>query len=86
MPKISEFFGISIYMYYREHGPPHFHALYGSQEALIAIADLSILRGRLSPRALGLVTEWASQHQDELARNWERARSHEPLDQIEPLE
>lgn len=85
VPKVSEFYGISIYMYYREHGPPHFHALYGSQEALIAIEDLSVLRGSLSPRALGLVAEWASQHQDELARNWKRARRHEPLDQIEPL-
>lgn len=72
-------------MYYREHDPPHFHALYGSEEALIVIEDLSILRGKLSPRALGLVMEWASQHQDELTRNWERARNHEPLDPIEPL-
>jgi hypothetical protein len=25
MPRISEFFGIAIYMYYRDHAPPHFH-------------------------------------------------------------
>jgi hypothetical protein len=24
LPKISEFFGISIYMYWREHPPAHF--------------------------------------------------------------
>ncbi|MDP2530366.1 MAG: DUF4160 domain-containing protein [Candidatus Palauibacterales bacterium] len=60
MPKISEFFGISIYMYFREHGVPHFHARYGSEEVVLAIDDLSVLGGQLSPRALGLVAEWAS--------------------------
>jgi len=52
----------------------------------IAIEDLSILRGRLSPRALGLVTEWASMHQEELMRVWNQARQHEPLDPIAPLQ
>lgn len=86
MPKICEFFGISIYMYYRENGPPHFHARYGGQEALIGIEDLSVLQGDLSPRARGLVAEWASRHQQELLHNWTRARNHEPLEQIEPLD
>ena len=85
MPKISEFFGIAIYMYYREHAPPHFHARYGSEEAQISIKDLSVLEGRLSPRALGLVMEWATLHQDELSLVWDQARAHEPLSQIEPL-
>jgi len=33
MPRISEFYGIAIAMYYAEHGVPHFHALYAGQEA-----------------------------------------------------
>lgn len=85
MPKISEFYGISIYMYYREHGPPHFHARYGGQEAHFGINDLSILEGELSPGARRLVVEWASRHRDELVRNWQLARDHEPLERIEPL-
>lgn len=85
MPKISEFFGISIYMCYREHGPPHFHARYGGEEALVAIRRISVLEGELSPRVQGLVAEWASRHQDELLRNWRRARAHEQLHEIEPL-
>lgn len=85
MPKISEFFGISIYVYYREHLPPHFHALYGGQEVLVAIEDLSIVAGSLPPRAMGMVTEWASQHARELQRVWEQAMRHEPLGSIEPL-
>ena len=85
MPKISEFFGISIYVYYREHGAPHFHALYGEEEVLISIEDLSVLNGRLSPRALGLVMEWAVLHKDELRAVWKQAANHQPLDKIAPL-
>ena len=85
MPKISEFFGISIYIYYREHLPPHFHAIYGDDEALVMIENLSILSGRLTPRTMGLVVEWASLHQEELRHVWAQAMSHEALDRIEPL-
>ena len=85
MPKVSEFFGISVYVYYREHMPPHFHAIYGEAEAVVAIADLSVLSGRLNPRALGLVIEWATVHQGELREVWAQAVSHEPLSKIEPL-
>lgn len=35
MPTISQFFGIVIQMFWREHAPPHFHALYAEYEALI---------------------------------------------------
>ncbi len=85
MPKISEFFGIAIYVYYREHMPPHFHAIYGDEEVLIAIDDLSVLGGRLAPRAMGLVIEWANLHQDELRGVWAQAMAQQPLDKIEPL-
>jgi hypothetical protein len=85
LPKISEFFGITIYVYYREHMPPHFHAIYGDEEVLIVIEDLSVLSGRLIPRAMGLVIEWANLHQDELRRVWAQAMMQQPLDKIEPL-
>ena len=85
MPEVSRFFGIVIYMYYDDHNPPHFHARYGTQEASLAITSLEVLAGRLSPRVRGLVTEWASQHQDELLEDWELARMSAPLKRIEPL-
>src|SRR4051794_12742071 len=40
MPTLSEFFGILIRMYWDDHPPPHFHALYGEYEALYNIATL----------------------------------------------
>jgi hypothetical protein len=36
-------------------------------------------------RAMGLVMEWAAQHQHELKTVWEQAMHHEPLSPIEPL-
>jgi hypothetical protein len=35
MPAISTVFGIVIEMFWREHGPPHFHATYAEHEALL---------------------------------------------------
>ncbi|WP_300340232.1 DUF4160 domain-containing protein [Accumulibacter sp.] len=37
MPEISRFFGIVIYMNWREHPPMHFHAVYGEHEALMTL-------------------------------------------------
>lgn len=85
MPEISRFFGIVIYIYYREHQPAHFHAVYGEFEALISIDSLTVLSGGLPPRALGLVIEWANMHKDELQKDWQKAISFEKLDKIQPL-
>lgn len=85
MPRISAFYGIVITMYYRDHDPPHFHAIYGEHEAQIVIASREVLSGDLPPRALRLVQEWGSLHRDELEANWAKARAHEPLATIEPL-
>jgi Domain of unknown function (DUF4160) len=86
VPEISRFFGIIILMYYDEHNPPHFHARYGSDKAAIEITSLRVLEGRLPSRALGLVVEWASQHQEELMMNWEAARNDRPPKKIPPLQ
>lgn len=86
MPRISEFFGISIYIYYRDHEPPHFHAIYGAQQAAVRIADGEVLAGALPRRALALVREWGTLHGNELSRNWQRALRGLPLLPVPPLE
>jgi hypothetical protein len=73
-------------MYYSDHEPPHFHVRYSGQRALVAIAALSVLKGRLSPRALGLVTEWAEIDRAELIEDWNLARAEAQLNPIAPLE
>jgi hypothetical protein len=70
MPVISRFYGILIKMYFGDHVPPHFHAEYNEFSAQISIVDFAIVEGWLPPKALGLVAEWASLHQDELMENW----------------
>jgi hypothetical protein len=85
MPEIARFYGIVIKMFFDDHNPSHFHAFYGEYEVLINIDSFAVFAGNLPPRALGLVIEWATQHQDELLRNWERAQGQEPLSKIEPL-
>ena len=86
MPEISRFFGIVIQMFYNDHEPPHFHVRYSGQKALIAIGPLGLLQGHLSPRALGLVTEWAALHREDLMEDWNLARAEAQLKPIAPLE
>ena len=72
-------------MYYRDHAPPHFHATYGEYELTVEI-ETGVTQGRFPRRAMSAVLEWYREHVDELRENWQRARSEEPLEQIEPLE
>lgn len=86
MPTICEFFGIVIRMYYEDHNPPHFHAIYGEYQVLIDIETLQILQGRLPKRAMAMVIEWAVEHRQELWDDWKLAEKHYPLNKIKPLE
>jgi len=74
MPVIARFLGIVIKMYFsqREHGIPHFHALYGERNGVFDIQNLNMLEGDLPPRVQRLVVEWATQYQQELLRMWYR--------------
>jgi hypothetical protein len=86
MPELSRFFGIVIRMFFNDHQPPHFHALYSEHEALIEIDTLAVFRGELPRRALALVLEWATLHREELRRDWELARGGQPPEPIAPLD
>ena len=86
MPELSRFFGIVIGIFYREHGRPHFHAVYAEFEAVIDIETGEVISGELPKRALSLVSEWRNDHFAELQENWELARQHQPLKKIPPLE
>jgi len=86
MPEVSRFFGISIRMYFDDHNPPHFHAIYAGAETEIGLDPVTILRGRFPRRALGMVLEWAAFHQQELLNNWAQIQSGEAPRRIDPLE
>jgi hypothetical protein len=62
MPTICVFFGIVIRMYFDDHPPPHFHAYYGDDSAIIENDSLGVREGGLPKRALAMVLEWALEH------------------------
>ena len=86
MPRISEFYGIFIYMYFQDHEPAHFHAIYAEAEALVEIATGRIRSGGLPSRAQRLVLDWLNLHRNELLEDWRRAQAGLPLNPIPPLE
>ncbi|MCC7424048.1 MAG: DUF4160 domain-containing protein [Planctomycetaceae bacterium] len=85
MPRISHFHGIEIYMYFRDHAPPHFHAIHGDEEALVEWSPAQVHRGSLPSKSLKLALEWARLHPEELDENWQRAQLGQPLAPIPPL-
>ncbi|NWH06926.1 DUF4160 domain-containing protein [Desulfobacter latus] len=71
MPEITRFYGIIIKLFFGDHPPPHFHAVYGEYIALIDINSLNVIEGDLPARARKLVIEWAEKYQSELKTIWE---------------
>lgn len=85
MPLLARFYGISIYMYVNDHGPAHFHARRGSQEVLVAVADGSVLHGRLTPTDQRRVRRWWKLHRSDLENAWDQASRGVQPSTIEPL-
>jgi Domain of unknown function (DUF4160) len=86
MPRISEFFGSVIKMFYNDQSPAYFHAEYGEFEAIYTIEIMEVLRGELPRRAHAMVLEWTTLHRMELRDNWELARQGLPLREVAPLD
>ena len=82
MPEITRFYGIIIKLFFGDHPPPHFHAVYGEHIGLFNIETLEMIEGDLPKRAKKLVTEWANQHKLELSEMWSKQEFHKlpPLD------
>ena len=45
MPELSRFYGVIIRMFYDDHPPPHFHAVYQDKEVQVNIETLEIMKG-----------------------------------------
>ncbi len=85
MPELSRFFGIVIAMYYRDHWPAHFHAIYGEFEVTVNI-ETGEVTGYFPRKALGHVQQWRRSHIDDLRAAWVLAISRQPLSTIGFLE
>jgi hypothetical protein len=87
MPRLSEFFGMTIYMYWfdnQKHKVPHFHVRYQGTEGVFAL-DGTVLGGDLGPRAHRLVREWCAERHTELESAWACAASGREIPWILPL-
>jgi hypothetical protein len=73
-------------MFYGDHPPPHFRAVYQEEEIQVNINTLEVIEGRMSRRALALVLEWAVLHRAELHQTWALTSANEQPSKIAPLE
>lgn len=85
MPTISTFYGILIQMFWNDHPPPHFHAVYTEDEVKIDIRTLEVIEGWMPRRALALVLEWAQEHRTEIMEDWALCANNQPTHKIDPL-
>lgn len=84
MPEICRFFGIIIYLYWKDHNPPHIHFTYGSQNCTISVID-RVVSGTAPVKVINKVNQWLDLHEDEILSLWEKAQRGEKLGRIEPL-
>ena len=82
MPTIALVDGVRIAMFYNDHAPAHFHAIFGDDEVLVAIRSLDVIRGALAPAKLRRVIAWANEHQGALALNWIKCQDGEMPERI----
>lgn len=88
MPRISEFFGIVIYMYWmdvQKHKAPHFHARYQGKEAVFTLLG-ECLSGNLGNRANTLIQAWCEENSDAIQRAWECALNGKEVPWVKPLQ
>jgi len=64
--------GIKIYIYARDHNPPHFHVYIAEYEELILIEDLTTYSGGLPKKYRKKVMTWAEQNSNFILREWNR--------------
>src|SRR4051812_22378582 len=53
--------GINIIVQSREHLPPHIHACYGDDEALVNIKSGKMFRGSIPAKKLKIVQKWLAE-------------------------
>ena len=86
MPCISQFYGISIYVYHQDHVPPHVHAVHAEHIASFAIITGERLTGAFPPRAERLVRDWLFLRQSEVLASWEQSHRGDPASRVAPLD
>ena len=74
MPTFFVIEGVKIELYYNDHAPPHFHAIFAEYELLIEIKTLIKIKGELPRHKEKKVIAWASQNREVLLELWDSLR------------
>ena len=69
MPIIATVAGAKLYMYFKDHNPPHFHARDDGEEEVFDLEGKS-LRGRIDPKKGKEVKKWAGENEQFLKEKW----------------
>jgi hypothetical protein len=85
MPRISEFDGMIIRMYWRDHMPPHFHVDYNGNDVVVGIDPARIMQGTLPGRLQRRLLQWTQSRRQQLLDNWQKAQQRLELEWIDPL-
>ena len=75
MPVIKIIDSVRLYIYFFDHNPPHFHAMYAEYEELIIIDTLDTLSGNLPQKQRQKVIEWAKKYRNYLEQRWNEFNS-----------
>ena len=70
MPIIATVAGVKIYMYYKDHNPPHFHAEYSGEEEVFDLKGKS-MKGSINSKKSKKVRKWAESNKDFLEEKWD---------------
>lgn len=71
MPTLARLSNCTVTMYAADHLPPHFHVRANDgREALVEVATLAVLAGRLTKRELAEALAWAAANQALLHAKW----------------
>jgi hypothetical protein len=79
MGKLVQIGNIIIRVYANDHLPPHFHIITPDADALVDIATLEILKGKLPRKAEETAPEWAANNRTLIAAEWNRTNPRFPI-------
>jgi len=88
MPVVSAFYGLIIYLYYKDnmkHHKAHIHVWYQENEVVLSVPEGEILEGFIPANKMKLVLAWMEIHKEELIANWKLAVEGEQIFKIDPL-
>lgn len=72
MPCIKIIDGIKVYIYARDHNPPHFHVRIAEYEELIIIESLETYSGEVPKKHRNKIVQWAEQNESYIMKQWNK--------------